>query len=351
MAPAERPPQQGQQQGQQQQQQQRVFTAREVQELADAGRFVYVCDGRVFDVDADALMHPGGRAVLEAHRGKDISEVFRGAASGGASHAHSRGARALLEGYCVGALEGAAAGAGGARGPAAAAVIDESKPLLPQVAKLSPEDYQAWVDAPSTGHPIMFENEWMERMTCTQWYVIPLLWLPVAGALMWRAVSQLGLPAGQLPWLAAVGVLGWQLVEYSLHRWVFHLRPSGPETIKLHFMLHGHHHRWPMDTARLVFPPLPAGLVMALFGVLLTALVPQAYATALLAGGIAGYVAYDTTHWALHSGAPDPFVTPTLRASHMEHHYQNDKVGYGISSTLYDRLFGTLNPDLKTKVQ
>jgi hypothetical protein len=233
MAPPQRPsplPRQQQQQPEQPPKQPRVFTAREVEDLAGAGRFVYVCEGRVFDVDADALMHPGGRAVrrqaagfggltpasprasprfscpscksraaggsrqllvawpwptapasgeaglvarhgartnaplgrasarafvltavhplrhltalpcirrqvLEAHRGKDISAVFRGAASDatpGASHAHSRGARALLEGYCVGVLEGAGAGAAGAHAPAAAAVIDESKPLLPQ---------------------------------------------------------------------------------------------------------------------------------------------------------------------------------------------------------------------------
>jgi hypothetical protein len=40
---------------------------------------------------------------------------------------------------------------------------------------------------------------------------------------------------------------------------------------------------------------------------------------------VAGYVAYDTAHWALHSGAWDPFVTPALRTSHMDHHYKNDK--------------------------
>lgn len=40
----------------------------------------------------------------------------------------------------------------------------------------------------------------------------------------------------------------------------------------------------------------------------------------------AGYVVYDTTHYALHSGANDPFVTQKLRTSHMDHHYVNDKV-------------------------
>lgn len=56
------------------------------------------------------------------------------------------------------------------------------------------------------------------------------------------------------------------------------------------------------------------------------------------------------SHWALHSGARDPFITPLLKTSHMDHHYVNDTVGYGISSTLYDMLFGTLSPQLLKKM-
>lgn len=326
-----------------------------MQRLAADGRYVYVCDGRVFDVDADALMHPGGRDILESYRGRDISSAFRG--GGTVAHLHSRGARALLDAYCVGALEGAVQGGGGggsvedekraALAAAAAAAVDEARPLLPQVVKLDPAAYMAWVDAPSTGHPIMFANSMMERMTSTPWFVVPLLWVPVACALLHHAHTRLGLAAASLPWAVAVGVLGWQLVEYSIHRWLFHLKPTGPKSIELHFMLHGHHHKYPMDVDRLVFPPLPAGLAMGLFFGLLASLLPLAWAVALMGGGILGYTAYDTTHWALHSNAWDPFVTPKLRTSHMDHHYVNDTVGYGISSTLYDLLFGTLSPHLR----
>jgi hypothetical protein len=140
-----------------------------------------------------------------------------------------------------------------------------------------------------------------------------------------------------------------------------------------------HHHKYPMDTDRLVFPPVPAALVVALFWGLLNALAPavsarapgrrwafllrmpfpsrragppllrqaaaphpecrsptphpttnlQGYAAALLGGGILGYVVYDTTHWALHSGAWDPFVTAALRTQHHAHHYVDDKVWRG----------------------
>lgn len=47
----------------------------------------------------------------------------------------------------------------------------------------------------------------------------------------------------------------------------------------------------------------------------------QSWASPLLGGGVAGYVLYDTTHWALHSGRADWMFTRTLKSSHMEHHY------------------------------
>lgn len=326
----------------------RVFTAAEVQALSnEQGRHIYTYQGRVFDVAVSEIMHPGGRDVLEMHRGQDITEAFQGKSSFG--HLHSKGAQALLERYCIGTLEGAAI-----RGPAdplPQGLVDECMPLLPQVVHLDPKTYLRWVDAPSTGHPCMFDNPIVERLTCTQWYVVPLLWLPVAAAFLWRAATAGGVPPLQLPGAIAAGVLVWQLIEYSIHRWLFHFGPTGPESIKWHFMLHGHHHKYPMDFDRLVFPPIPAGLVIALFYALLHALAPMGYACALLAGGIVGYVVYDTSHWALHSGARSPFVTPLLRSSHMDHHYRSDTVGYGISSTLYDLLFGTLSQAVLKKMR
>lgn len=50
-------------------------------------------------------------------------------------------------------------------------------------------------------------------------YVVPLLWLPVAAAFMWRGVATGGLSLGLLPASFVAGVLIWQLMEYSIHRW------------------------------------------------------------------------------------------------------------------------------------
>lgn len=41
------------------------------------------------------------------------------------------------------------------------------------------------------------------------------------------------------------GVILWSFIEYSLHRWVFHLEPSGSSKalIYIHFAIHGLHHK------------------------------------------------------------------------------------------------------------
>eukprot|EP00887_Chlorella_sp_A99_P006781 scaffold2.g6781.t1 len=292
------------------------------------------------------------------YRGRDISAVFR--KEGPSSHLHSKGAAALLERCCIGVLND-----GNDAGTEAACLlhepVDESKPLLPQLVKLEASEYMRWVDVPSTGHPIVFANTVVERLTCTHWFVVPLLWLPVAAAFMWRAVARGGLPLLHVPGFLIGGVLAWQLLEYSIHRFLFHFHPKGPQGIKLHFMLHGRascrplrmplHHKYPMDFDRLVFPPVPASFVVAVLYALLHAVAPMGCASALLGGIVAGYVSYDTTHWALHTGAPFPLVNARLKSSHMAHHYLDDSVSYGISSTLYDVLFGTLHSGLRHQRQ
>lgn len=48
--------------------------------------------------------------------------------------------------------------------------------------------------------------------------MIPLLWLPVAAAFMWRGVVAGGLNPLLLPVTLVLGVLVWQLIEYGIHK-------------------------------------------------------------------------------------------------------------------------------------
>ena len=63
--------------------------------------------------------------------------------------------------------------------------------------------------------------------------------------------------------LLLCGILLWQLTEYCIHRFLFHIEPSSYWGITFHFTFHGCHHKWPLDSLRLVFPPLPAAPIVA----------------------------------------------------------------------------------------
>jgi hypothetical protein len=68
-------------------------------------------------------------------------------------------------------------------------------------------------------------------------WVVPLVWLPLAGLMAWRAIASL--PFNTFAVLITTGVLLWQLIEYSLHRWLFHAKPASPRAIVAHFLMHG----------------------------------------------------------------------------------------------------------------
>lgn len=68
-------------------------------------------------------------------------------------------------------------------------------------------------------------------------WAVPLLWLPLATFLAWRPLGPL--PPHTVAALAAAGVILWQFIEYSLHRWLFHAVPASKPAIIAHFLMHG----------------------------------------------------------------------------------------------------------------
>ncbi|KAH0885891.1 hypothetical protein HID58_061987, partial [Brassica napus] len=65
-------------------------------------------------------------------------------------------------------------------------------------------------------------------------------------------------------------------------------------------------------------------------------------APALFGGGLLGYVMYDLTHYYLHHANPTIPVTKSLKKSHLNHHFRIQDKGYGVTSSLWDIVFGTL---------
>eukprot|EP00803_Ostreobium_quekettii_P003446 evm.model.scf_860.5 EVM.evm.TU.scf_860.5 scf_860:36099-36884(+) len=229
----------------------------------------------------------------------------------------------------------------GGRQAAAEDGVDVSRPLVAQVGDLG-ERYLEWVHRPVSGCPVFFDGP-LEMLTKTPWYAVPVVWLPLMGWALWRCAAIAGMPAADIASLFIMGMVLWQGLEYAIHRCVFHATPSGPWGITLHFLFHGCHHKFPMDGLRLVFPPVPAGIVIGAIYVALRAALPAHVDLAVGAGALFGYVCYDMLHYSFHHSPLVPSrLLRYLKSKHLAHHYKDPNRGFHISGDAMDLLFGTL---------
>ncbi|KAL0352775.1 UNVERIFIED_CONTAM: Dihydroceramide fatty acyl 2-hydroxylase FAH1 [Sesamum angustifolium] len=112
----------------------------------------------------------------------------------------------------------------------------------------------------------------------------------------------------------------------------------------IHYLLHGCHHKHPMDGLRLVFPPAATAVLLFPFWNLIKLISTPTTAPAVFGGGLLGYVMYDVTHYYVHHGQPTSGVPKSLKKYHLNHHFRVQNKGFGITSSLWDRVFGTLPP-------
>ncbi len=176
--------------------------------------------------------------------------------------------------------------------------------------------------------------------------------------LLW--LSPFAVPVSAALFLA--GLLVWTLLEYLLHRFAFHApqdvmkethriaasldldRPVIPELPTLrhvvYFIFHGVHHEYPSDSRRLVMPPI-ASIPMAIVAWLVFRLIFGSGAIPMFAGLVTGYLLYDTTHFVVHHKAVPTAFGRLLKRTHMRHHFLDPDEDYGVSSPLWDLVFGT----------
>lgn len=138
------------------------------------------------------------------------------------------------------------------------------------------------------------------------------------------------------------GIFTWTLAEYLLHRYVFHWIADAPLQQKFHYLVHGFHHDHPIDEDHLFMPPLPGYLLGALFtGIFYLFL--GTWAFVFTAGFINGYMMYAAIHYSTHKFKA-PRLLKGLWRHHNLHHYRYPDKAYGVSSPLWDIIFGTMPP-------
>jgi sterol desaturase/sphingolipid hydroxylase (fatty acid hydroxylase superfamily) len=194
----------------------------------------------------------------------------------------------------------------------------------------------------------LFKSDFLEFFTHIHPAVILVIWLPVVAFFLATAIGS-SLAAGQIVVGFLVGVVLWTLTEYTMHRFVFHFEPRTPWQETLIFLFHENHHLQPQLKTRLVMPPAVSvpvavafyALFYAVFALLLG--IPGGVAPTF-AGFIAAYLFYDITHYATHHFPMRRGVWKYLKRYHMQHHYKTPNQRFGVSSPVWDFVFGT-KPD------
>jgi len=357
----------------------------------------YVSIGnKVYDVTEFLEAHPGGPEFILEYAGKDVTEIMKDEIS----HTHTDSAYEILDEYHIGyvateplmevvkesnqpdnivpmppnkaglaELEKATLPNGKplfeSTGMSSAEdlsketdttqdykthkFLDLNKPLLMQVwnGGFSKKFYLEQVHRPrhyKGGASAPLFGNFLEPLSLTPWWVVPMVWLPPVAYGTFLATVNMNNPLLTASyWVFGLGL--WTLVEYSLHRFLFHIEDYLPDNrvgVTLHFLLHGIHHYLPMDKLRLVMPP-------TLFLVLATPFYHLAHylfsydwyvATAVFCGGIFGYICYDLTHYFLHHRTL-PSYYRELKKYHLQHHFADYDNGFGVTSRFWDRIFGT----------
>lgn len=141
---------------------------------------------------------------------------------------------------------------------------------------------------------------------------------------------------GPFHWLQAVaGLLLWSLIEYLAHRFLFHTWYR--------------REHWTHHLDELEYIGISSWKTSAVYAGLLL----LAYASGLtsaFAGMVAGYFVYISLHYVMHRPThwAYRYISP-LVANHDLHHHKGIEKNFGVSSPLWDLVFGTYIAQLPEK--
>ena len=190
------------------------------------------------------------------------------------------------------------------------------------------------------GQAQIFRNQYLEYFTKTHPLVIWAMYLPVIILLPYYSATRLDFNGLAVSFLFLGGIFFWTFFEYIMHRFVFHWVSDNPKIQRMSYVLHGNHHEFPRDKQRLFMPPVPSLIIASLIFLLMYAVLRE-FVFSFFAGFILGYLMYGSMHYAIHAWNPRyKWMKPIWRNHHL-HHYKSEEKGFGVSSHLWDKIFGT----------
>lgn len=142
------------------------------------------------------------------------------------------------------------------------------------------------------------------------------------------------------------GMVLWTFGEYVLHRFAMH-ELDGKGIMSREHLEHHVHSSWSFSATHLLSW---AGMLLVGFGAWMPLgwwLFGPAVGISVAVGWAVGYFAYEYVHAAAHLRGPRGRYSRWLRRHHFHHHFGHPKSNHGVSTLVWDRVFGTFDdPDV-----
>lgn len=157
------------------------------------------------------------------------------------------------------------------------------------------------------------------------------------------------------PGFFLLGAVAWSAAEYAIHRFVGHgpkrevptslLRRATLSGLAAEFNReHLAHHADPTYFAPTERKLLAAAVAIPVATLALTPIVGVRRAMSFATGFAVAYGAYEVAHRRIHTHPAKTRYGRWMRRHHLAHHYKTPRANHGVTSPVWDRVFGTEKP-------
>lgn len=188
----------------------------------------------------------------------------------------------------------------------------------------------------------LFQNPILEKLSRTHISVPLTIFFVYSSGLLYWSITHTNLSMSTTVLMFFLGLISFTWVEYNVHRYIFHLLPSTPARAKAQYTMHGVHHEFPKDKTRLAMPPLLSITISTLLLLILRMILGD-FVFSFLPGFLVGYAGYLSVHYMVHAFQPPKNFLKALWVNHSVHHYKDGAVVFGVSSPLWDYIYGTMS--------
>ena len=106
------------------------------------------------------------------------------------------------------------------------------------------------------GTTVQFNNRFIESLTRTHFLVPVTMYSSLALAVIAYAAYIRFPDPWRMLYIIPAGILSFSVVEYFIHRYIFHFEAKNHNQELIKYKIHGVHHEYPRDKERLAMPPV-----------------------------------------------------------------------------------------------